>query len=114
MSMSNDLHIVTYDDQKPVLDVLTGIPQPTPMSDCPGILAGLGWESVGEGTVTRCLGFPPTRQRPWGLPGQTWDLPAGGQVDLLQGMRGIVLYVSSANSSKVERDQIRRGELITW
>ena len=41
--------------------------------------------------VTECLSFPPTRKRPWGLPGETWDLSQGGQVNLLQGTGVIVL-----------------------
>ncbi len=63
--------------------------------------------------VTECLGFAPTRPRPWGLPGSTWDLPQGGQVNLTRGA-SVVLEIWYQRMSDAERDQVRRGEPITW
>ncbi len=63
--------------------------------------------------VTECLGFAPTRQRPWDTPGETWDLPGEGQVNLLQDS-AVILEIESQRLTDLEMDQIHRGEPITW
>ncbi len=165
--MEDKLNVVSFEDLKPILDLLTHLPQPTLLTDLPIIIGRLGWTQTGRlggrttlpvsgtkfftmgvsapdgsdelgtiafsvsdtlpkagkrsgkaisaamppmiDTVTRCLGNPPNRERPWGLPGHTWDLANRGQVDLLQADRVIELYVKSQRRSDAEMMQIRLG-----
>jgi len=59
--------------------------------------------------VSSCLGFEPTRPRPWGMFGFSWELPDGRQVNLLDGSDTIVLNIWSKRNADVERDEIRLG-----
>ncbi|MDR2973149.1 MAG: DUF6301 family protein [Propionibacteriaceae bacterium] len=169
-AVTPDLHIVTYEELKPVLDVLVGLPDHVPWVELSSIVDRLGWTlrtaGVGRTTlpvnltmfmaggmnmedgsrelvsvdflvsdtlydgskaswkraverafpvmrdvVSRILGFEPTRERPWGLPGSTWDLPKprGGQVDLLRGQSSLTVYVQAEWVTDLELAQIRHG-----
>lgn len=59
--------------------------------------------------ISSCLGFEPTRPRPWGMFGFSWELPDGRQVNLLDGSDSIVLDVWSKRNADIERDEIRLG-----
>ena len=59
--------------------------------------------------VSSCLGFEPTRPRPWGMFGFSWELPDGRQVNLLDGSDTIILDFWSKFNADVERDEIRLG-----
>jgi len=59
--------------------------------------------------VSSCLGFQPTRPRPWGLPGLSWDLSDGRQVNLTQGDNVIDLEIWSKRNADIERGEIRQG-----
>jgi len=56
--------------------------------------------------VSSCLGFEPTRPRPWGMFGFSWELPDGRQVNLLDGSDTIILDFWSKFHADVERDEI--------
>ncbi len=62
--------------------------------------------------VTACLERPPDRERPWGLPGRTWDLPQGGQIDLLRGNQSIILVYKGRTLQALEMADIRDGQPI--
>ena len=166
--MTPEFHTATYDDLKPVLDILTTLPDPMPMTDFHWVIERLGWtpqaprfghtnlpvnktlymaaetsvnerhpsfssisfrvsDSYTEGdsdknlamvrvafpsvvdTVIACLQSPSTRERPWGDPGLTWDLPQGGQVDLVMNDYSIWLHVKSDRLHRTELTQIKYG-----
>ena len=59
--------------------------------------------------VSSCLGFEPTRPRPWGMFGFSWELPDGRQINLLDGSDTILLEVWSKLRADTERAEIRLG-----
>ena len=59
--------------------------------------------------VSSCLGFEPTRPRPWGQFGFSWDLTDGRQINIIDGSSTIVLHIWSRLKADVERDEIRLG-----
>lgn len=59
--------------------------------------------------VSSYLGFEPTKPRPWGLFGFSWELPDGRQINLIDGNDTIVLDVWSKRRADVERNELRLG-----